>query len=162
MARPRMTQAQLDALPPKVRAATLQKRNERARAAGLPLPHPPARQLEVVRVAPAQVTQIHAPRQTEPVPEAPPPGIPENDTRALEIYERLKQQLIAENRWAGEATHGTLMTYCRATVAIEYAPDPAEVKAHIYTAQSRAATTLRLHDMTPVKVRKADKFGAGW
>ena len=153
MGRPKLTQAQIDALPEKTRAETLRKRNARARAAGLPLPHPPA---------PSPVAWLPVVRPHDPAQEDPPPGIEGSDVRALEMYSRLKQQLIAENRWAGEATHGTLMTYCKTSVFIEAATDPADVKAHIYTAQSRAATILRLHEMQPVKIRKADKFGGDW
>lgn len=151
MARRKLTDAELAAMPPEKRKATLAKRLQRAR--------PPAESKSQVRLA--TVSQIrHSQPAAVPSSESP-HGIDKADTRALDMYEVLRSKLIDAGRWNDEGCHGMLLTYCQATVEIENF-GVGGVAQGVIGAQFKAAAALKLTELPASKVRRPSRFTAGF
>lgn len=152
MARGKLTEEQLNQLPPEVRRETLKKRNTRAKNAA-------KAEAARVRVDPAPPM----PRGTS-VATAPPasgvavdediPGIDPADTRAVLMYLDIRRRMQAIGRWAGEATHSQLMVLVRTTMVIERSHID-DVRQSVFAANRAAALAIKLHELPPDKIRKA-------
>lgn len=153
MAKPRLTDAQVAALPKERRERTLKRRRERERA-----------KLKQGITAGKLATQKNVRNVYFSLPANPAPaeigevinGLDPDDLRARSVYCDFRTRLQAAGRWSGEATHGMLLTYVKASLEIERG-SVAMVSGHVMTAQARAAMYLKLHELPADKVRK----GAG-
>ena len=152
MSRRKLTDAELAALPPAKRAATLAKRAQRANP-GKTQPKEPALRL-------AAVTRL-VPMGAPVADDVAPPGITPSDERALAMYAVLRSKLQAADRWNDEGCHGMLLTYCQATVEIENF-GVGGVSNVVVGAQFKAAAALRLTELPAEKVRAKSRHSSGW
>lgn len=145
--RPRLTDAELAAMPKAKRDATLAKRKQRSGG-----------RTQIPRLALAPVTHLPAREPASPPANATCyliAGIAQDDERASELYSGLQRRMEQAGVWGGEATHGILLSYVLATVTIERnGPHP-----QLITSQRQCWRDLKLADLPVEKVRKAGRYG---
>lgn len=165
MAKPRLTDAQLAALPKEKRERNLKRRRERERTKAR------ASKGNVVPVDFSHAPFIPGlfPPPSVPSAHVAPPapgeviyGLDPDDQRARALYVDIRSRLQAVGRWSGEATHGTLLTYVKTSLEIERYR-AVMLPPTVFSANKGAAAALRLAELPADKTRKgAGRFGGNW
>ena len=145
MGRPRLTDAQIAALPPEKRAETLRKRRKREEAKN------PIK--SAVLAFPSKTAAAFIDAKIN--------GVPECEERAREMYERLRNKMVRQGTWKDEASHGLLMIYCKSIVAVEIS-DPDSIPPGAVTAATKIYNQLNLADLPADRAARESKFSKGW
>lgn len=183
MTRRALTDEEIAALPREKQLAILRKRRQRSKAAAgetvareklpvkidtdRPAASRPAAVVSIngIPIQPADLLALPTmPRTNADIPDVAGASVGEIEVMASSIYDQVRAQLVAAARWNETAMDGHLWTYAKMTALIRGTPAfaLANLPAVVTAAQARAAAALKLMELPPDKVRKADRFGGAW